>query len=336
MISNTFRDLDALPIIGQAPERDAIRASIVNYVSGGSVFILSMVAFYFLGSLQVITTEISTKPIDGAACKMLSAITITRDIGTTFYNAMTGNNVLLGCSQPLSSTSPFCQCTSMNQGSPAFSIRYESVFFATYDECLNSLTYTCAHEYDSISKGYSVSCKFTADGSISYNSKDKITGNQLSFFATFANTPYAIGNTWQASTPCSKPVPSAENLSSAVKAGLPPSYLCAPFLTNQPYICSVSSRLSPLQMVAQSSSLATNVMFVLGIILVAVLKRRRQARQDSTTSITPTQSDTVSDNESSSSSLSSPTSTKNSTVGNYSIVNYNSAREIQKARVEGV
>jgi hypothetical protein len=331
MISNTFRDLDALPITGQATERDAIRASILNYVTGGTVFILSMVAFYFLGSLQVITTEISTKPIDGAACKMLSAITITRDIGTTFYNAMTGNNVLFGCSQPLSSTSPFCQCTVMNLGSPAFSIRYESVFFATFDECLNSLTYTCAHEYDSISRGYSVSCKFTADGSITYNSKDKITGNLLSFFTTFVNTPFTIGSYMQASTPCSKPLPSAEDLSSAVKAGLPPSYICAPFLTNQPYICSVSSRLSPLQMVAQSSSLATNVMFLLGIILVAVLKRRSQARQGSN-SITPTLSDIVSDNESSSSA----SFTKNNTVGNYSIVNNNSAQEVKQTRVEGV
>ena len=39
-------------------------------------------------------------------------------------------------------------------------------------------------------------------------------------------------------------------------------------------------------MVAQSSSLATNVMFVLGVVLVALLKRRRQAN-DSSSSVTP-------------------------------------------------
>lgn len=169
-------------------------------------------------------------------------------------------------------------------------------------------TYNCAHEYDSNSFGYSVSCKFTADGAISYNSKDSITGHRLTLLATFLNTPMSV----LSNAACSKPVPTTQELSSADRTGLPPSYICAPFQTNQPYICSLSSRLSPLQMVAQSGSLATNVMFVLGVVLVALLKRRRQAN-DSSSSVTPEVKD---DN----------TASENVGAGNYSIVS-NSSQE---------
>jgi len=314
MISNTFRDLDSLPITGQASERDAFRASVINYFAGGTVFVLSMIAFYFLGSLQVVTTEISTKPIDGASCNMLSAITLTRDIGATFYSAMTGNNIINGCGtnkQPTSS-SPFCQCVFGTLGvSTWLSIRYESVFFATYDECLSSITYNCAHEYHNSNflNGFSVSCNFTDDGTISYTTTDLNTGSLVIFPTSISGVQPQAGS---GSSACSKPLPTTQELSSAVRAGLPPSYICAPYQTNQPYICSVSSRLSPLQMVAQSSSLATNVMFVLGVVLVALLKRRRQAN-DSSSSVTPELKD---DNA----------APQNVGVGNYSIVS-NSSQE---------
>ena len=65
-------------------------------------------------------------------------------------------------------------------------------------------------------------------------------------------------------------------------------------------------------MVAQSSSLATNVMFVLGVVLVALLKRRRQAN-DSNSSVTPELKD-------------DKAAPQNVGAGNYSIVS-NSSQE---------
>ena len=282
MISHAFRDLNALPIAGRMPEHVALRASMLSYVTGGTVFILSMIAFYFLGSLQLTTSEISTSIRAGASCKLISGISLVRNIGASFYTAMTGNSQFAGCSFPVSSTSPFCQCAVYSI--PAVSIVYDSAYFSTHEDCISNVVYSCTTEFDTLNGAYFVACNFTSDGAISYTSRDPFAGTMMEYFTT---TTTGMLSSMSGIAPCSKPVPTPAQLSVAVKSGLPPSYICAPFLQHPPYLCSVSSRLSPLQMVAQSSSLATNAIFVAGLVLVTILKWLHQQRQ-STSSITPT------------------------------------------------
>ena len=292
MISHAFRDLDALPIAGRVPERDAVRASVLSYVAGASVFVLSMLAFYFLGSLQVTTSEISTSQVTGASCKMLSAETSNRVVdGMAVLVALTGHDGQGSCLVQPSPSTPFCPCKSMT-GFTSFqqlTISYKSTYFPTYDACISSIAVNCnsaAMGASLISEGYSISCNFTADGSISYQSADPLTGSHLDFYLSstygglFYGGPFLVPS-------CSKPVPTVQQLSSIYAQTVSPSTICAPFFTNPPYLCSVSSRLSPLQMVAQSVSLSTNAVIFLGMIFAAFFKSR-QSQQAAPSRIAPT------------------------------------------------
>jgi hypothetical protein len=272
MISHAFRDLEALPLAGRVSERDAARASLLSYGAGGVAFLLSMLAFYFLGSLQVVTSEISVSPIPGAACKMLNMAPKSRSIGGDVFGLLTGSTSFTMCVTPPSPSALFCPCP---QGiySDAL-LNYDSVYFSTLDECLASLDYSCEVINDSTitnsATALLVRCNFTKSGEISYSSFNRASGNYAAFHTlTYSNMLLQVIS-------CSKPAPTGAQVTNAFRAGFPPSYICEPFKKNPPYICAVSSRLSPLQMVAQSIALSTNVMVAIGILLVAVFKARKQ------------------------------------------------------------
>jgi hypothetical protein len=279
MISHAFRDLEALPLAGRVSERDAARASLLSYGAGGIVFLLSMLAFYFLGSLQVVTSEISVSPIPGAACKMLNMAPKSRSIGVDAFRIVSGPSAsLTSCLVLLPSPStPFCPCPQgiYSDATSSTKLAYDSVYFSSYEECLASLDYSCEvindpalwYNYVIPPVNYAIRCNFTHSGTISYSTYDPAGGTYAAFF-----TSRGVGTPEE----CIKQVPTGAQVADAFRAGFPPSYICEPFKKNPPYICAVSNRLSPLQMVAQSIALSTNVMVAIGILLVAVFKARKQ------------------------------------------------------------
>ena len=296
-----FRDLSKLDYIPSFNDQTVARIQRVSLVSAICAGLFGILYFSLAPAAMSTIVEVSTAPLSGQDCKMISAV--SRSIKTFEQDNVAGVNSKkslddwsvevekAGESLRLSTFSYF-PGPSHNQLQPS-NLKYENVLFDSYEACLNSakIHTFCKWTTSIIAPGHSDGCSSSLScSSLTLNGLMQLTTDRVQFGfdsrKTLLEDPrYGKCNEKANVTTCTNINENCQGLSDYLSTYqeliqrfvLRPESICQPFLKNPPYLCSKTASLNVPSLLSQSFSFATTALAgvqTLCFFLVQMLRKR--------------------------------------------------------------